>query len=308
MPSTYLVSTGTPLSLGSVTFYDVEHPDELPLDFKQLTVVHELIGGGRVIQSLGIQPQEFRWSGYLFEDAVETRVKELAGLCAAGYSIPFTFAQYKFDVIITEFKPTFYSVNYAKYEIAVQIVADNSGLFTQAAIPSVDKQTNQLLTNANVHAWDLAKVDPVFVPDSINTADIQIKIQGVQSIASASQSQLAPILTEVQNAATLMNNYLTPLLALSGSQATYSVFQKISKAQKILNALNLVASNLQNGQSVVTVQAIGADLMQLASLYYGDPSLYTVIKEANNLTSFRLPSGSMTTLKIPPVPSSSKSN
>lgn len=306
MPSTYLVSTGTPLSLGSVTFYDVEHPDELPLEFKQNTVVQELIGGGRVVQTLGVQPKEIRWNGFLFEDnTVEVRVQDLTSMCAAGSTITLRFAQYTFDVIITDFKPSFYATNYAKYEIVCEVVQETCGLFQQNVQVSVDAQTNALFTSANNNAFALSMVDPTFNTSTLDLQTIQTNIQSVQSIASASQSSLQPILSMVNSASQVMSNYLTPLMALAPGQLSFSTFQQIANATKVLNALNLISGNLQNGQSALTIQAIGGDLIQLSSMYYGDPSLYTYIKEANNLTSYKLPPGVMTTLQIPPVPSSS---
>src|ERR1700730_11320653 len=57
---------GTPLKIGGVTFYDEEPPQSLPIGLSQMQAVRQMIGGGRVIQTLGPQAKPISWKGRLF--------------------------------------------------------------------------------------------------------------------------------------------------------------------------------------------------------------------------------------------------
>ena len=296
MPNLLTLTSGTPLSIGSVTFANIEHPEELPISFKQTTVKHELIGGGKVIQTFGTQPQDISWTGNLFDSSVADRVRELSRLLADGRSVSLSYNEYRFDVIVTDFKATFYHEYWAKYEMTTEVIRDKCGLTSTSSATTLDSQTNALLSQALINQQNV----PVPPIDPSLLANIQIQTSSIASLAAASQSDLQPILSNVNTALSGYQSFIAQLELVAPSVMTSSTFQQIGSVAKIINALTIVAKNLQNGQAPLTVPLMGGNLMQLAAQYYGDASQYTLLKEANNLTSFRLPTGVITNLVIPP--------
>ena len=297
-------STGTPLTIGSVTFNNIEHPDELPFVFHQVNAIHELIGGGRIIQTFGTQPKELKWEGNFFDSSANSRIRSLMSMLAAGTPVSLDYQQYSFEVIITDFTATVYHQYWAKYSIAVEIFQDNSALYTQLQGPNIDLQTitayNQVLTNSA----DLTLIDPNYDGSTLDLPNLQDNLNAATPIATASSADLSSAITSVSTAQDALTTYQTSLTTgLNYSSATSDQLSAVAISTKMQNSLNVIGQNLSHGQAPLTIQTSNASTFALASQYYGDVSQYSVIKNANGLNSpFTGPN--VTNLVIPSVSSS----
>jgi hypothetical protein len=199
-------STGTPISLGTVIFHNIEHPDELPFKFKQVTACHELIGGGRIIQTFGTQPEELTWTGNLFDSSAEQRVFDLMAMLAAGELVEFAMGAYTFSVIITNFTAAMQHTYWYKYTISVQIVIDESGLYVKQPPINLDQQTTTALSQITTTADALSVIDPTFDPSQ--ALSLTTPLSDVSSISTASAADLAPTVAAVQSGQAYMTTYL----------------------------------------------------------------------------------------------------
>lgn len=97
------------ITLGGVTFQDFEVPQEIVVEGGQRLAVHNLIGGGSVIDMLGENTGKIAFSGIFSGTDAAARAQVLDAAMAAGAQIPLFWDSFFYLVVIKEF-----SVNYEK--------------------------------------------------------------------------------------------------------------------------------------------------------------------------------------------------
>lgn len=118
-----MVSTAR-LVLGSVTFRDFEVPERITFGGTQKLAVHELPGGGRVIDVMGAQSADLVWSGvFTGADAAE-RVRLLDGLRLLAAEVPLSWDVFAYTVIIERFEAEYISPWWIPYHLICKIVQD----------------------------------------------------------------------------------------------------------------------------------------------------------------------------------------
>lgn len=102
----------TLLTLGNVTFEDMECPEDIDhLGGYQKIAVHDLPGGERLIQSFGwFPPDVISWSGMFIANpdlglVVDERVSLLNDMCRLGNSVTLEFGIYRYEVYLWKFYP-----------------------------------------------------------------------------------------------------------------------------------------------------------------------------------------------------------
>lgn len=131
-----------PLTLGGVQFNSIECPDELPIGAtEQKLVVIELVGGGRIVQPLGIQPKPVSWKGRFWSslDYIEGRIQQLRSYQVAGSQQSLTYLTESWTCVVKEFTPTWRG-GYCDYSITVEIVS--GGALTNTSFPTVNSQVD----------------------------------------------------------------------------------------------------------------------------------------------------------------------
>ncbi len=125
--------------------------------------------------------------------------------------------------------------------------------------------------------------------------NLQQAIQQASPIGQATVAQATAITNAVQILSAQVQLYLASLAPLD---------PKIVPTQQFLNELNLIARNVQVGESFRTTSVQGVSLARTATLYYGDPSLGVDLAEANGLPTTRISDTVYQTIILPPFPSS----
>ncbi len=97
------------ITLGGVTFQDFEVPQKIVVEGGQRLAVHQLIGGGRVVDMLGDNTGKISFSGIFSAADAVARAQVLDAAMAAGAQIPLFWDSFFYMVVIEEF-----SVNYEK--------------------------------------------------------------------------------------------------------------------------------------------------------------------------------------------------
>lgn len=133
-------------------------------------------------------------------------------------------------------------------------------------------------------------------PSSWNQSwlNLQQAIQQATPISQATIAQATAITNAVAILVAQVQAYINALSPLD---------TKIAPATRFINELNLIARNVQVGESFRTTGVQGSTLARTATLYYGDPSLGKDLAEANNLPSTRIPNTVYQTIILPPFPS-----
>lgn len=128
------------LALGDVTFQDFEVPESIGTGGAQALKVHKLVGGVRIVDSMGRDDAPLIWSGtFLGEDAL-TRSQALDALRIAGAQVTLTFSQFRYQVTVSEYKADIRREYWIPYSITCEVVEDQSQQTTQDSDPTVDDQ------------------------------------------------------------------------------------------------------------------------------------------------------------------------
>lgn len=91
------------VTLGGVSFQDFEVPEKISFGGTQRLAVQELIGGGRVVDALGYDDGEIRFSGIFAGSDAAQRAQTLDTARAAGAVLALFWDQYFYNVVIAEF-------------------------------------------------------------------------------------------------------------------------------------------------------------------------------------------------------------
>jgi hypothetical protein len=92
----------TTVTLGLVTLESFEIPATIAFGGKQRLAVHELPGGGRVIDVLGGTDTDITFSGIISGSDADTRAQLLDAIRVTGTSMPLSWGEQYFIVIIAE--------------------------------------------------------------------------------------------------------------------------------------------------------------------------------------------------------------
>jgi len=313
--------TVTRLILGGFEFLDFEVPEKLSFPGKQKTVIHQMIGGVRTVDVLGVEYDPITWSGIITGSQTDDRVRELERMRDAGQQVTLTLDGYSFTVVITEFTPIYEFVYRRPYTIEVAVVTRND------SPTKIDALTGALdaLVNSDVGtALGLSSIiDVASVTSALAT--VQSAVKNVQDIAHATVTTVQTIVRPIIAAQVMVQqtigqlesaaNDITTLGGLvPGNPISKTISNVLTQAdlttrtpalyqlQSVLGRLN---KNVQSGQTADGVRSVtlsGGNLYQVASDQYGDASLWSSLATANGLTDPQLTG--INTIIIPSNPTS----
>lgn len=128
------------LTLGSVLFRGFEIPSKLTgaIGGKQSLAKHRLIGGARITDAMGDDPEDPSWDGRFRGADALTRAQALDAMRAAGQEVLLTFGSIQYTVVIEEFVADYMQAYEIPYRIKCYITVVN----TIAAQPSLDDLVN----------------------------------------------------------------------------------------------------------------------------------------------------------------------
>jgi hypothetical protein len=91
------------LILGPITFTNFSPPERMPFGGRQIIAKHILLGGERVIDTMGPDDHDIHWEGQFFGSDAYRNCLALDALRAAGSLLPLSFAGQGYSVVIGEF-------------------------------------------------------------------------------------------------------------------------------------------------------------------------------------------------------------
>lgn len=117
---------GIALLLGPILFQGFEVPASVSLGGAQRVAIHRLIGGARVIDTLGRDDADIRFSGVLSGENATLRARTLDELRAAGVPLPITWDVFYYTVILTKFEADYRSGWWIPFRIECTVVRDEA--------------------------------------------------------------------------------------------------------------------------------------------------------------------------------------
>ncbi len=123
------------VTLGDVTFQDFEVPERIRFGGEQRTAVHELIGGGRVVDVLGGQPAEIGFHGIFSGTDAAARAQSLDSARAAGAVLALGWDGFFYHVVIADFEAAYEKPFWIPFRITCLAVSDSAIAAAAIVIP-----------------------------------------------------------------------------------------------------------------------------------------------------------------------------
>lgn len=119
-----------PLTLGDVIFDsgDYSVPEKINFGGKQTLAVHKLIGGQRVIDAMGVDDAEIKWSGRFQGPLSTLRARSLDALRQSGKQVTLSWNSFSYQVVVSETVLNFERWYQVTYEVTCVIVSNPSSL------------------------------------------------------------------------------------------------------------------------------------------------------------------------------------
>jgi len=136
--------SGVSLSLGDVTFTNMEIPEKINFGGKQRVSVQPLIGGGRVISVLGIDDGEISFSGIFSGLDAASRAQVLDVARALGATLPLVWDSFFYSVVISEFTAEYRKPTLIPFTIHCEVVSDPVAALGALASPLASLIGNDL--------------------------------------------------------------------------------------------------------------------------------------------------------------------
>jgi hypothetical protein len=305
----------TQLVLGDFVFQDMEVPESLPFGGGQMLSVKKLVGGARVIDVMGVDPDPIEWTGFFFPtsdgSSALDRAMQVQELKDSGVTQLLSFDELLFNVVIREFKPN-YKLGHIPYKITLEVLEDLSSAGATDALGNIDDDISDDMYAANTLAADVPSIT-----SSVST--LVSDINAIGSLVSAAYSVVAPLIQSVSaiisNVSTLslstdetlasasapggMSTSNTPAVNLAAYEAQLAANNTQTSLVQLQGLLGRILKNLQLvNSSIKTVTVSGGNLFDIAAKQYGDPTAWTLIASANGLTDPTITG--IVTLTIPP--------
>lgn len=115
--------SGAPV-LGPVAFEGYEVPERIRIGGRQQLAVHNLPGGGRVIDAMGPDEAPIEWSGVFSGPSAAERVRALERLRRSAETLDLSWDGWRYSVVIEEFTAEVTSPWWIPYEIRLCVVPD----------------------------------------------------------------------------------------------------------------------------------------------------------------------------------------
>lgn len=313
-----------------IEFIGVESPQSISWGGKQMQSVHQLIGGDRIVDTLGPNDDPLKWTGMFFGREASQRAKYLDTLRREGKPVTLTWDDYIYVAIITDFQPRYMQQWNVEYSILLTIIQDK----TQSVNQAPQETLVQLLSNDNATAGCLGAiindsaltgllanistalqnysdaVEQLTAPIAIAGQCVAQVVQDTQSLLTAlvaplaaAQSRVTTLLTNVDTEATVLQNTANAVTsgalpstvsAITSANVGLGVGQPLYALQGVLGRMQANVNQGSLSSSNRTIQVTGGNLQNIAAQYYGDATLWPAIAKANGLTDPVLPSSSLT--------------
>jgi hypothetical protein len=128
----------TTLTLGGVVFQGFEIPATINAGGEQMLAVHKMPGGNRVIDAMGPDDGEIRWSGRFRGTSAEQRALLLDFMRRQGQQQLLTYSLRRYQVVIKEFTANFEQSYEIPYSVTCAVVIDETQALASLAVGFVE--------------------------------------------------------------------------------------------------------------------------------------------------------------------------
>lgn len=135
--------------LGNFQFQLREVPDIMPWGGRQMLAIHRQIGGTRVIDAMGPDPDPIRWSGLFYgsADVVARRARAVDAIRQSGAEVVLTWGSFTYLVVVKSFNCKYKNEWEQRYTIECEVVSDGPvAIFAPSLDEAIQSDLAILLT------------------------------------------------------------------------------------------------------------------------------------------------------------------
>ena len=207
----------TGLYLGDVSFENFELPARISFGGMQRLAVHKLIGGARLVDTLGRDDLALSWAGVLSGPSAATRALSLDTMRVRGIAENLFWNTFCYSVIISKIQFEYCSPWWIPYEISCIVVAD-------LAQDNVSNNISVTQAVANDLASATSFLGPIFSDAIASASALSVEVaagqqQALAALASA-QNQASSLLEQGQTQ--LQSDDLAAIASAAGLVANVS--------------------------------------------------------------------------------------
>jgi hypothetical protein len=142
------------VSLGEFIFDDWEIPTSLRFGGQQLQAVHQLVGGGRVVDVMGVSNADISWSGqFLGVDAIQ-RSRFVQNMLNSGLQYTFKYYDFLYNVVIKDFVCDLEASFKIPFSLTLTVVEDLTNPVTIEFPPAY----SEIVQDALIEAQELSEL------------------------------------------------------------------------------------------------------------------------------------------------------
>jgi len=112
------------VQLGPVTLLSFEVPASVNFGGAQLVEVHKLSGGQRQVDCMGPDDDAIAWNATILGPNAADRARAIDAIRQAGLTVPLSWADFDFNVVVTKFRANYQRAALIPYEIECVVLSD----------------------------------------------------------------------------------------------------------------------------------------------------------------------------------------
>lgn len=259
-------------------------PEHISYGGVQNHAVHEMLGGGRVIDVMGQQPHDLEWSGWFVGAEAFTRATFLDQLRKAGRPLTCQWHTLTFTVIIASLTLNFERYYHIPYTISLKVADDQQKRVDAVGFSTFASVDDQMTADA---AELTARVHAIDLPANLPTATALQKVSTLQVILTGFETVSGVLSGFAAATSGTINTILTPI-----KDVRSAVQQLIAQVDNIIQNTTTVGGLLP-GNPVAKNAAALTNSPNLMNQQYNLVKLDSVLgRMGNNLSA--VPSSSQT--------------
>ncbi len=222
------------LSLGGVTFRDMEVPEKISFGGKQRLTVQKLIGGGQVVQALGLDDGLISFSGIFSGADAVTRAQMLDTARALGASLPLVWDGFFYRVVIGQFSAEYKKPNLIPFTISCVVVEDPLAALAQNVAPV-----------ANLVEGDLFAAMAMSGLAGVSLTGLSAaSLAGFATVKSTLESKIEGTGQQVTSLAAQLNGAVTPEAGIGALGGLARAAGQLAGMSSMRGYINRAAANL----------------------------------------------------------------
>lgn len=194
----------TTINLGGFQFRDLEVPSQINFGGDHKLVVHELVGGQRIIDAMGRMDTNISWEGLITGPDAIDRALQLEHFRTSGQTVTLSWFNLSYDVVVEKFIAYTEKYYQVKYQIECKTVVSGNDPFGLLNLLGIDESiVNDFnIANGIANAINIPGISSAM--STLNSA-----IGSVSTFNGATPATITSVTQPLNSALSLVNSNIS---------------------------------------------------------------------------------------------------